>query len=87
MNLSADKYWAAPDFIAYYLLKELRAPPSTRLVRKTNFIFSTGPLTGIKSIGFARHCIGAKSPLTNSIAKSEAGAFWGSDSKAAGFDV
>ena len=50
-------------------------------------IFATGPLTGIRLSGSARHCVGAKSPLTNTIAKSEAGEFWGPELKAAGFDA
>jgi len=35
----------------------------------------------------ARNCIGAKSPLTGGIAKSECGGFWGAELKRAGFDA
>ena len=80
------KYLGGAGFIAYYLLKELPARVDP-LGPENKLIFAAGPLTGIKLSGFARHCIGAKSPLTNTIAKAEAGEFWGSELKAAGFDA
>jgi aldehyde:ferredoxin oxidoreductase len=79
------KYLGGAGFITYYLLKELPARVDP-LGPENKLIFAAGPLTGIKASGFARHCIGAKSPLTNTIAKSEAGEFWGAELKAAGFD-
>ncbi len=79
------KYLGGAGFVAYYLLKEL--PPRIDPLGPDNkLVFATGPLTGIKVSGCARHCIGAKSPLTNTIAKSEAGEFWGAELKAAGYD-
>ena len=80
------KYLGGAGFIAYYLLKEL--PQGVESLGPDNkLIFATGPLTGIRLSGSARHCVGAKSPLTNTIAKSEAGEFWGPELKAAGFDA
>jgi aldehyde:ferredoxin oxidoreductase len=80
------KYLGGAGFIAYYLLKEL--PNGVDPLGPDNkLIFATGPLTGIRLSGCARHCVGAKSPLTNTIAKSEAGEFWGPELKAAGFDA
>ena len=80
------KYLGGAGFIAYYLLKEL--PQGVDPLGPDNkLIFATGPLTGIKLSGCARHCVGAKSPLTNTIGKSEAGEFWGPELKAAGFDA
>ena len=66
------KYLGGEGFVAYYLLTELQAGidpigPDNKLV------FAAGPLTGIKLSGSARHCVGAKSPLTNTVAKAEAG--------------
>ena len=80
------KYLGGAGFVAYYLLTELQAGidpigPDNKLV------FAAGPLTGIKLSGSARHCVGAKSPLTNTIAKAEAGEFWGVELKYAGFDA
>jgi aldehyde:ferredoxin oxidoreductase len=80
------KYLGGAGFIAYYLLKELPGGVDP-LGPNNKLIFATGPLTGIRLSGSARHCVGAKSPLTNTIAKSEAGEFWGPELKAAGFDA
>ena len=79
------KYLGGAGFIAYYLLKELKAGVDA-LGPDNKLIFAAGPLTGIRLSGCARHCVGAKSPLTNTIAKSEAGEFWGAELKSAGFD-
>jgi aldehyde:ferredoxin oxidoreductase len=80
------KYLGGAGFVAYYLLKEL--PKGVDPLGPDNkLVFATGPLTGIKLSGCARHCVGAKSPLTNTIAKAEAGEFWGSELKFAGFDA
>ena len=80
------KYLGGAGFVAYFLLTELpqRVDP---LGPENKLIFATGPLTGLKLSGTARHCVGAKSPLTGTIAKAEAGEFWGSELKAAGFDA
>jgi len=79
------KYLGGAGFIAYYLLKELKQGVDA-LGPDNKLIFAAGPLTGIRLSGCARHCVGAKSPLTNTIAKSAAGEFWGAELKAAGFD-
>ena len=80
------KYLGGAGFVAYFLLKEL-LPRVDPLGPDNKLIFATGPLTGLKLSGTARHCVGAKSPLTNTIAKAEAGEFWGSELKSAGFDA
>ena len=80
------KYLGGAGFVAYFLLKEL-LPRVDPLGPDNKLIFATGPLTGLKLSGMARHCVGAKSPLTNTIAKAEAGEFWGSELKSAGFDA
>ena len=80
------KYLGGSGFVAYFLLKEL--PRGVDPLGPDNkLVFAAGPLTGIKLSGCARHCVGAKSPLTNTIAKAEAGEFWGSELKSAGFDA
>jgi aldehyde:ferredoxin oxidoreductase len=80
------KYLGGAGFVAYFLLKEL-LPRVDPLGPDNKLIFATGPLTGLKLSGTARHCVGAKSPLTNTIAKAEAGEFWGPELKFAGFDA
>ena len=85
-ELFCRKYLGGAGFIAYYLLKELPGGVDP-LGPNNKLIFATGPLTGVRLSGSARHCVGAKSPLTNTIAKSEAGEFWGPELKATGFDA
>jgi aldehyde:ferredoxin oxidoreductase len=80
------KYLGGAGFVAYFLLKELQQGVDP-LGPDNKLVFAAGPLTGIKLSGCARHCVGAKSPLTNTIAKAEAGEFWGSELKSAGFDA
>lgn len=80
------KYIGGAGFVAHFLYKEVPAgidalDPENRLV------FAVGPVTGIPLPGSGRHCVGAKSPLTGGIAKSEVGEFWGAELKSAGFDA
>jgi aldehyde:ferredoxin oxidoreductase len=80
------KYLGGAGFITYFLWKELK-PGIDPLSPENKLIFAGGPLTGITIPGSGRNCVGAKSPLTGGIAKAEAGEFWGTELKRAGFDV
>jgi aldehyde:ferredoxin oxidoreductase len=80
------KYIGGTGFVIHYLLKEVN-PAIDPLSPQNKLIFAVGPLTGIALGGAARHAVGAKSPLTGGIAKSEAGEWWGSQFKRSGFDV
>ena len=79
------KYVGGAGFIAYYLYEEL-AVGIDPLGPDNKLIFANGPMTGTTIGGTARNCIGAKSVLTGSIAKSEVGGFWGAELDHAGFD-
>ena len=85
-DLFCRKYLGGAGFIAYYLLTEVR-PGIDPLSHENKIIFALGPLTGLTLAGCARHTVGAKSPLTGGIAKSEVGEYWGSQFKRAGFDA
>ena len=80
------KYIGGAGFIAYYLWKELK-PGIDPLSPDNRLIFALGPLSGLTLPGAARNCIGAKSPLTGGIAKSEVGGFWMAELKRGGFDA
>ena len=80
------KYIGGAGFIAYYLLHELK-PDTDPLGPQNKLVFACGPLTGVSVGGAARHAVGAVSPLTKGIAKSEAGEWWGPQLKRAGFDA
>lgn len=82
----ARKYIGGAGFIAYYLWKEMKAGADA-LSPDNILIFALGPVTGLSLPGASRYCVGAKSPLTGGIAKSESGGFWMADLKRAGYDV
>ena len=80
------RYIGGAGFVLYYLWKEL-APKIDALGPDNKLIFALGPVSGHTLPGAARHCIGAKSPLTGGIAKAETGGHWMAELKRAGFDV
>jgi aldehyde:ferredoxin oxidoreductase len=81
-----QRYLGGAGFVAHYLWKEI-APKVDALGSDNKLFFACGPLTGIPFPGNGRNCIGAKSPLTGGVAKSEVGEFWGAELKRAGIDV
>lgn len=80
------KYLGGAGFIAYYLYKETKQGIDP-LGPENKLIFTVGPLTGVAIAGNARSCVGAKSPISGGIIKSEAGGNWGPELKHAGFDA
>ena len=80
------KHLGGAGFVAHFLLNEIESGTDS-LSPENKLVFALGPLTGIALPGSARHCVGAKSPLTDGIAKSEVGEFWGAELKRAGFDA
>ncbi|MFC1992330.1 aldehyde ferredoxin oxidoreductase family protein [Chloroflexota bacterium] len=85
-ELFCRRYLGGAGFISYYLLKELKRGIDP-LGPDNKLIFALGPVSGVQLPGSARHCIGAKSPLTGGYAKSEIGGFWGAELKRAGYDA
>ncbi len=80
------KYLGGGALVAYYLLNE--TPPGIDpLSAENKLIFAVGPVTGTPMPGGSRICVGAKSPLTGGIAKSELGGYVGYELKRAGFDA
>lgn len=99
VDLSEGKIWheeKGSDFyrlliggrglILHYLLSEMPAGADP-LGPENLLIFASGLLTGTILPGTGRHAVGAKSPLTNALASSEAGGWWGHELKRAGFDA
>lgn len=85
-ELFCRRYIGGAGFVSYYLWKELKRGVDA-LSPDNKLIFALGPLSGLQLPGAARHCVGAKSPLTGGIAKSEAGGFWAAELKRAGYDA
>ena len=80
------KHLGGAGFIFHFLQREMDQGADP-LGPNNKLIFALGPLTGIPLSGSGRNCVGAKSPLTNGITKSEAGEFWGAELKRAGYDA
>ncbi|MFC1942759.1 aldehyde ferredoxin oxidoreductase family protein [Chloroflexota bacterium] len=80
------RYIGGAGFITYYLWKELKQGVDA-LGPDNKLIFALGPVSGLQIAGAARHCVGAKSPLTGGLAKSEVGGFWTAELKRAGYDA
>ena len=85
-ELFCRKYLGGAGFVSYFLLKELPGGIDP-LGPDNKLVFALGPATGTQLPGSGRNCIGAKSPLTGSIAKCEVGGFWGAELKRAGYDA
>ncbi|MFC1929768.1 aldehyde ferredoxin oxidoreductase family protein [Chloroflexota bacterium] len=85
-ELFCRRYLGGAGFVLYYLWKELPTGADP-LGPDNKLIFAAGPVTGVSLPGSGRHCVGAKSPLTGGVAKSEVGEFWGAEFKRAGYDA
>jgi aldehyde:ferredoxin oxidoreductase len=84
--LVCRRYIGGAGFVAYYLWKELK-PGIDALSPENKLIFALGPVSGLLLPGASRNCVGAKSPLSKGIAKSEGGGYWMAELKRAGFDA
>ncbi len=79
-------YMGGSSLVAYYLLKHLK--PGTDALSPDNvMVFACSVVTGAPISGFNRYSIGAKSPLTGALARTEAGGYWGPELKFSGFDA
>ena len=79
-------YLGGAGLVSYYMLKEI--PQGVDAYSPENkIIWAIGPMTGTILPGNSRSCIGTKSPLTDGYSKSEAGGFFPSALKQAGYDA
>lgn len=79
------RFFGGAAATADYLLREM-APGTDPLGPDNVLIFAPGVITGVPASGTARNGIGARSPLTGGIAKSEVGGQFGAELKMAGLD-
>jgi aldehyde:ferredoxin oxidoreductase len=80
------RYGGGRGLIAHYLLEYV--PRGADPLGPDNvLVFAPGALTGAPVPGAGRHSVGAKSPLTGGFGEAEAGGFWGSELKRAGWDA
>src|SRR3990172_9377427 len=69
-----------------YLYEEID-PKIDALSPENKLIFATGPLTGTYAPTGGRYMVICKSPLTDGIACSNSGGYWGPELKFAGYDM
>ncbi|HEC93301.1 MAG TPA: aldehyde ferredoxin oxidoreductase, partial [Candidatus Atribacteria bacterium] len=79
-------YWGGRALALYYMLREIK-PHTDPLSPDNLLIFAPGILTGTPAPAMPRYTVCAKSPLTGAQAEAEAGGWWGSELKKAGFDA
>lgn len=79
-------YLGGKALAGYFLLKEMR--PGTDALSPDNLlVFANGLLTGSPISTATRFTVAARSPLTGGYGESEAGGFWGSELRNAGWDA
>ena len=82
----AGKYLGQRGLASKYLVEEVD-PKVDPLSPDNKMIFATGPLTGTAASTGGRYSVITKGPLTNAIACSNSGGYWGAELKFAGWDM
>lgn len=82
----ANDYLGQRGLATRYLVEEID-PKCDPLGPDNKFIMATGPLTGTNASTAGRYSCLCKSPLTNAIACSNSGGFFGAEMKFAGWDM
>jgi len=82
----ADEYLGSRGLATKYLCEEID-PKVDPLAPANKLIMSTGPLTGTMASTGGRYTVVTKGPLTNAIACSNSGGYFGAEMKFAGWDM
>ncbi len=82
----ANDYLGQRGLATRYYVDEVD-PKVGALDDANKLIFATGPLTGTSASTSARYSVVTKGPLTDAIACSNSGGFWGPELKYAGYDM
>ena len=82
----AGQYIGGRGLGSRYLYEEMD-PRADALGPDNKLIFATGPLTGTYAPTGGRYMVLCKSPLTDAIACSNSGGYWGPELKFAGYDM
>ena len=82
----AKAYIGQRGLASKYLIEEID-PKTDPLGAANKLIFATGPLTGTAASTGGRYSVITKGPLTNAIACSNSGGYWGAELKFAGWDM
>ena len=82
----ANDYLGQRGLATRYLVSEI-SPTCDPLGPDNKLIMTTGPLTGTNASTAGRYSVVCKSPLTNAVACSNSGGFFGAEMKMAGWDM
>src|SRR5512140_1295526 len=82
----ADEYLGSRGLASKYLCEEVD-PKVDPLSPANKLIWATGPLTGTMASTGGRYTVVTKGPLTNAIACSNSGGYFGAELKMAGWDM
>ena len=82
----AENYIGQRGLASKYLSEEMD-PTADPLSPENILIFATGPLTGTTAATGGRYSVITKGPLTNAIACSNSGGYWGGELRMAGWDM
>src|SRR3954470_11155232 len=82
----AKAYIGSRGLASKYLVEEID-PKVDPLSPANKLIWSTGPLTGTMASTGGRYTVVTKGPLTNAIACSNSGGYFGAELKMAGWDM
>ena len=82
----AQKYLGQRGLASKYLIEEID-PKTDPLGPSNKLIFATGPLTGTAASTGGRYSVVTKGALTNAIACSNSGGYFGAELKFAGWDM
>ena len=82
----AEQYIGQRGLASKYLSEEMD-PAADPLSPENILIFATGPLTGTSAATGGRYSVITKGPLTNAIACSNSGGYWGGELRMAGWDM
>jgi aldehyde:ferredoxin oxidoreductase len=87
LDLDKAKKFIGGRGLGSKLFTEEVSPNVDPLSEGNKIFFVTGPLTGTPTPTGGRYMVVTKSPLTDTIASSNSGGYWGAELKAAGYDV
>jgi aldehyde:ferredoxin oxidoreductase len=87
LDLDLAKDFVGGRGLASKMLYDEVDPTIDALDPDNKLFFATGPLTGTGAIAGSRYMVVTKSPLTNCIASSNSGGFFGPEMKYAGYDM
>ena len=82
----ARKFIGGRGLGTWYLSQEV-SPEVDPLSPENKLIIATGPVTGTRAPASGRYMVVTKSPLTGTVACSNAGGHWGPELKFAGYDM